>query len=154
MKKTGIVLISIMAACLCLAACKTNTNEQPENSQQNSAVTSSSPVSEVSEISDNNPDTASRQDEAENGTVTDENGIIGDGSNQENAVSEIVEDAVSGTESIADNAAEGLQSAGEDLKNGAENAAEGIRDGISNAVSDDDDNERVDESSDESSIPQ
>ncbi len=147
MKKLTIALISAFAVCLSLAACKSNTDDKPENSQQNSPSPSSA-VIENSVITEEDRDD-SRQDEAENGVITDDNGLIGDGDDKDNTLSDIVDDAASGAESIADNAREGLQSAGEDMRNGAENAAEGIRDGISDAVTDDDDDNRDDDDDDD-----
>ena len=149
MKKLIIPVLAVLTTCICLAACKTNGNEQPENSQNNTSAV----VSDVSDNKDGN-----RTDEATDGKVTDENGIIGDGDNKDNAVSDMMDDAVSGAQSIADNAGEGVQSAGEVLKNGVENAAEGIRegaenaadnvrDGVSDLVSDDDkDNDNINDS--------
>ena len=139
MKKYIIPLLAVLTTCICLAACKTNGNEQPENSQNNSSAV-------VSDVSENKDDT--RTDEATDGKVTDENGIIGDGDNKDNAVSDMMDDAVSGAQSIADNAGEGLQSAGEDLKNGVENAADNVRDGVSDLVSDDDDDNDNDNDND------
>ncbi len=128
MKKILIAALSLLVICLCLAACKSNSAQQPEGSDN--SRNSSADASQASGKND-----SSRTDEAPNGVVTDDNGIIGDGDNKDNALSDVVDDAVSGAQSIADNAGEGLQSAGEDLKNGAENAAEGIRDGAENAAS-------------------
>ncbi len=154
MKRLTIAMLSAITVCLFLAACKTNTDEKPESSQLSNPPASSSVVeSSVMESSVDSETVseavseASRQDEAENGVVTDDNGIIGDGDNSENAMSEITEDAVSGAQSIADNAGEGLQSAGEDIKNAAENAADNVRDGISDAVSDNDENDNSQDSS-------
>lgn len=149
MKRLTIAMLSAITVCLFLAACKTNTDEKPESSQLSNPPASSSVVesSVDSETVSEAVSEASRQDEAENGVVTDDNGIIGDGDNSENVMSEITEDAVSGAQSIADNAGEGLQSAGEDIKNAAENAADNVRDGISDAVSDNDENDNSQDSS-------
>ena len=137
MKKLIMAAAGVFCICLCFAACKANNDQQPEGSNNNSNPDSSASISQVSEnrTDDNQSD---RTDEAENGIVTDDNGIIGDGDNKDNAMSDIVSDAVSGAQSIADNAGEGLQSVGEDIKNGVSNTAENIRDGISDAVSDHD----------------
>ncbi len=148
MKKIATLLFTVLAAGLCLAACKANNGSQAETSQGSAAMSSAIEASEKSERSDE----SSREEEAKNGKITDDNGIIGDGDNKDNTLSDITHDAASGAQSIVDNAGEGLQSAGEDLKNAAGNAAEGIRDGISDAVTDDDDHDHdySEESLDES----
>ncbi|MBQ8135120.1 MAG: hypothetical protein IJ192_12060 [Clostridia bacterium] len=125
MKKTVILMIAALAACMSFAACKTNTTQEPANSNPNNGAESSVTASE---ISDNTNNDNIRQEEASNGVVTDDNGVIGDGDNDNsgNLVSDVVSDTgeivsdvvsgagdvvsdvVSGTESVANNAAEGL----------------------------------------------
>ncbi len=126
MKKTIITLILIASLCMGLAACKSNSDEKPQNSTA------------VSE-------TAKDKGMDNNGNVTDGNGIIGDkdddinkGTQPENPVSKVVDGAgsvVSGTESVVENAADKIGDAAENVVSGTESVAENIAEGVGNGVS-------------------
>lgn len=144
MKKSVILIIAALAACMSFAACKTNTTQEPANSNPNNGAESSVAASEISDNADIDND---RQEEAGNGVVTDDNGIIGDGDgdndnnddNDGNLVSDVVSDTgeivsdvvsgagdvvsdvVSGAESVADNAAEGIDGDDDDTTRNNDN---------------------------------
>lgn len=167
MKKIFIAVLSSAFICLSMAACKNNTENQPQNSNfyvESSVVSRTPTASELySDIRDENNNT-------NNGTVTDHNGIIGDADNRDNMLSDIVsdvvsgardmtdetfdtaknvtDDVISGTESIVDNAVSGAGNAVEDAASTTESVADNIADTAESAV----DNNRYDRDNDDDSL--
>ena len=129
MKRIAISLLAAAAICTCFAACKNNTNDKPEASNNNTQSTVSEGATDV---------------QKNNGTVTDENGIIGDddtpaensreslASKAGDAVGDMGEDVGSAVEDIGD----GVGSAVEDIGDGVGGAIGDVGGGVGNAADD------------------
>ena len=129
MKRLFVSLFASVLICMSFAACKSNTNEQPEASKNNTESTVSQGAADVNK---------------NNGSVTDKNGIIGDDdtpaessrgslmSKAGDAVDDIGKDVGSAVEDIGD----GVGSAVEDIGDGAGSAIEDIGDGVGQAAGD------------------
>ncbi len=129
MKRILISLFAAAAICTCFAACKSNTDDKPEASNNNTQSTVSEGATDV---------------QKNNGSVTDKNGIIGDddttdessreslASKAGDAVGDMGEDVGSAVEDIGD----GVGSAVEDIGDGVGSAIGDIGDGAGNAADD------------------
>ena len=107
MKKAAIAVISALAVCMCFAACKSTTSDKPENSVQSRPESSNTVIDSSAESSMENSIERSlensaensltsaddnREDEAERGVVTDDNGLIGDGDDKDKGDFDDIED--------------------------------------------------------------
>ncbi len=129
MKRIFISLFAAAAICTCFAACKSNTNDKPEASNNNTQSTVSEGAVDINK---------------NNGAVTDRNGIIGDddtpaedsrgslASKAGDAVGDLGQDVGSAVEDIGD----GVGSAVEDIGDGVGGAIGDIGDGVGNAADD------------------
>lgn len=137
MKKLLICAFAASLICCTFAACKTNTSNEPQNSNARleSSLNSDGYVSGVPEASTLN----SHVEEAPNGIVTDRNGIIGDADN-DNMLSDVVSDVASGVENITDHplrdTGETIHNVTSDIVSGTESIVDNAADGARNAVSD------------------